>query len=374
MVTAKAKSKNTKPTARPKAGPAPFGISPKQLLTQIRENSFPAVLLIVGPDPIRINRLIAAVLSTAEKSIATGRPQTIRPKKFQGASLSERDVNEIHVQSATLSMFSKQQIFQIDGVDQIKAALNATLADLVETYVAPNLLILTASALPSNSVLRSRCAAKGALLGSIVDLSEFTPQELRAWTARELSNAAVVDPSNQIVEGVIVLADSKPDRIAAISSHLSLYCDGRPPTLRDLSTLFHSQSQVADFALLDAVQSGNRLRTTTTIHQLLGAGKSPFLLLAMLGRTFGQYLTISAARAQNLGATQIKSLVPMQPWLFDKYVAASSRYSLPRLRNANAAIVRADSLLKNRSLGADAILETLCCELTPDPRKHDSRN
>jgi DNA polymerase III delta subunit len=53
------------------------------------------------------------------------------------------------------------------------------------------------------------------------------------------------------------------------------------------------------------------------------------------------------------------------PWLIKKIAPLASRYTLPNLTIALGAIARADSLLKNRSLGHESVMSELLENLVP---------
>ena len=55
----------------------------------------------------------------------------------------------------------------------------------------------------------------------------------------------------------------------------------------------------------------------------------------------------------------------MTQWVFDKQLQGIRRYKTAHLARAIASLVRADAKLKNRSLGAEEVVSSVCQELRP---------
>ena len=101
------------------------------------------------------------------------------------------------------------------------------------------------------------------------------------------------------------------------------------------------------------------------ISQLLDQGVSPFPLLGLLHRNYASYHALNQLLKSGMSPEQCARAVDSPPWLVKKIAPLAQRYTLPNLKIAIAAIARADSLLKNRSLGPEGIMSELLESLTP---------
>ncbi|NDC39506.1 MAG: hypothetical protein EBZ48_15955 [Proteobacteria bacterium] len=90
----------------------------------------------------------------------------------------------------------------------------------------------------------------------------------------------------------------------------------------------------------------------------------------MISKIFGNYHAISSMLAQRLPPNTIREELKMTPWVFNKSLDAARRIRPQDIESQLEAILCADSKLKNKSLGAEAIFSELFDALRPVAKEH----
>jgi DNA polymerase III delta subunit len=101
------------------------------------------------------------------------------------------------------------------------------------------------------------------------------------------------------------------------------------------------------------------------ISGLLAAGKSPFMLMALLNRSFSSYLAIRSLMDEGQNPQDVRQTLGITPWVFNKQLPIARRYSSDDLSRAFKTLVSVDSKLKNRSLSPDVLMSDVIHQLRP---------
>jgi len=319
--------------------------------------------MILAPDEIRKRRIVEMILRAflTEKSASSvspsnvGRGANLALRYLDGASLKGEDIRSLGDEVSALSLFSPLRFFIVRHVEALPSESHKQLLTLCERLSRDSKLILTGSKLADNLLLKRYFVERRLL----IELAELKGEELSRWTAKELRRAGLSHVSQGAINALIEIGERLPDQISKLAEHLALYCDTDRAGEKDIMEVFHHRALQGDFAFLEVLNQGKIAQAESLLNELFASGKSPFMMLALLAKTFSSYLAIKALLAKNLPATKIRESLNITPWVFNKQLLAVKSYSLCRLKQSLEAILRADSKLKHRSLGAEAIFSEL---------------
>ena len=314
----------------------------------------PAVVLILVPDKVRRSRVVDAVLKPFVPEISNDYITTYSSQEVKLDTLSN-----IELEVNSPSLFTKSRFFHFKNIDEVKSDVSKSLLSLLDKDVGEVFFILSGKKLPARSVLKRKCQEAGKL----IELPELKGHELTRWAKKELVRVGIEECSSGVVETIVELAGQDPDEIARIAAHLAVYTDSNSLTKEEIFNVFIERPDPNEFELLDIITQGKSIKAELMLSDLLEAGKNPFLLLGLLNRSFTSYYQISQLIGQGMKPTQVRQHLGISPWVFNKHMVATKRYSTKELHNCIQAILYADSKLKNRSLGADLIFSELVSHL-----------
>jgi DNA polymerase III delta subunit len=318
----------------------------------------PFFILVTAPDLIRLRR----VEDRCKERLSTKGMQLIR---IRGDELTSDTITRLSDELATLSLFAGPKLYVLQYLDRAPAASIKLLAQLLSRSVPQTTVLALAAPLPASDPVAQVASEHG----TYIRFPELSGPELAKWTAREASQAGIADCPASVIERIIELGEGRPDAIAEITTHLALYLDGAPATPATLLELFPSVATAGEFELIDAIAAGSVARAELLFDTLLRSGKSPFMLLGMISKIFGNYHLIATMLERRIPPNAIREELKMAPWVFNKSIEAAKRIQPRQIQEQLDAIARADSKLKNKSLGAESIFSALFHVLCPRPRE-----
>ncbi len=322
------------------------GISPDILL---KADKLPPVVLIVGPDRIRRERALCAILSKHKLTVTS---------RIVGSKVP---VDELAARLNSPSLFEPKPVIVLAEVESLKGEFERNLAKVFEGGHPFGLLFGLATSLPATSPLRK--AAQ--VVGGYVELEQLSGAVLKRWVARELKNLGINTFSEQVVDHLVQAGAEQPDQISQCVEKLALYLnDNEEPTIEVMQYLFNTTSEAQEFALLSSLLNDPAGSREALISRLFAEGKNPFQLLALIARSYSQYLSVKSSLERGEMLADIRGKLGVTQWVFERQLEGAKRFSRARLRSAMNAVLKADSQLKNRSLGQEAIFSALGASLS----------
>ncbi len=329
--------------------------SPSDLLKAIiAKNSPPSLLLILAEDLVRKDRTLSLI---QDKFFA--RASNLAKKRWHGSSLSLKEIVKLQDEILSPSLFEPNRLILLEEIQDLKAEeTRALLEVLQEFHKAPSpgvSIFVRGTSLHSNSVLLKFFQK----INASIALEELKGPDLMKWAAKEFKHHGIHHASEEVVTHLSDIGEHDPDKIAALIEHLALYIEGDTATKEDLFAVFQEKLSMDEFALLDSITQGKKGEAEVLLGSLLRGGKNPFLLLSLLSRNFSTYLSIASLLSRGRQVQEIGQIMGVPPWLLKKHLAALRRYRVGTLKQALESILRADSKLKNRSAGPEAIFSEL---------------
>jgi len=315
----------------------------------------PKAILILGPDAIRRDRFAEVATAQIFKD-----PAALQTIQISGEDLVKSDLVKLRDELLSLSLFAPSRIFKIQDVQELNAALNKELLEVVDHSSEGSSIFLFATKLAANSVILKYFEK----LELVFELPELKGFDLKRWVGKELKTAGITQYAEACIDLLLRLGGDSPDAIAPLVQHLSLYLEDSTLSLSDIHNLFLERVEPSEFELIDALQAKNPARIELMLEQILASGKSPFMLLALIGRIFSNYLLIQVLLKRGRTPADIRQALDMPPWIFNKTITAAKHYSVERLKQIQELILASDSKLKNKSLGPDLVVSELLSRLS----------
>lgn len=340
----------------------------------------PTSLLIISPDTTRRTRAAEHLLQKQGVAVALSpKPVTqfgdrtkdtsgggqFEVRRLRGQDFGMAELKSLREQAGSLSLFSKRRFFLLDQAEALSADVQKEILLLADTFKSDTVLILLAATLLASSPLRKAYTQRE----RCIVFEELRGAALQQWIEKELKRAEFSSWPESLPSLLAVMEEESVDAVARDVELMRLYSGSPAITSEDVRKLFIQRGAVGEFEYLDALAQGKISQSETLLGELLAAGKNPFMLLALIARSFVNYTGVKALQVEGASVETMKDTLGLTPWVLNKHLSSAKRYSVRRLARALAAIVRADSKLKNRSLGAETIFGELGLQVSPKERE-----
>lgn len=308
--------------------------------------------LVLCPDIVRRSRVISRIRESLASSAEVVR--------LNGEELNEETLKKTFFALQNGSLFSSEKHLLIDNVDAMSAGLAKSFLGYLKC-VTDTVIIASAAKLATNLSLYKFFDDSE----MIFSLDELSGAELEKWIVRELRQAGIAQFPSATPTMIRHASGESPDRALEYIEKISLYLDGDTLSAEDLRALIPVEARVDEFDFIAKLASAPRARLEAMISMLLAQGVSPFPLLGLISRNYTSYHSLNYLMKSGMSPEQCARQIGSPPWLAAKIAPLAQKYSTARLRECFGAIARADSLLKNRSLGAECILSELLESVSP---------
>ncbi len=337
------------------------------------EPACPALLLIV-PDFVRRERAAKYVLehwlgpfspktssdeaSTPQISTENSFPTNASAHRYMGSTLNTSNVLALSDSASSLSLFTSKEVSYIRDVDHCLPAVATELARIVPRFGTSHRLLLTAGVMLTSNPLMQVLSEQNACI-RFEALKGF---ELHRWLEKELKRSGFKSWNESALTALLSASEESPDRLAAMTHQLSLFCEGETLSAPDVAALFVHQTTPGEFEFLDALIAGNVPKCEIMISEFFRSGKNQFMILALVARSFSNYLAVRTMLDEGIAPQAIREKLGLSQWVYNKAVNATRRFSADRLTSVMKTLVSIDSRLKNRSVGAEILMSELVRE------------
>lgn len=313
--------------------------------------------LITAADTIRRVRALAAVLGFKEDELNSRSSNELSASGLRWLSAEQFSTDLLLSIEATLrnrSIFSPQVTVVLEQVEKISGKFVDGVLRLVDLTSPEARLILIGANIEEKMPLVEAARKRDALLV----IPELEGTERFRWVGKELRSAGIRLPDNQeaverLILHLIEISEDSLDKVVAVISHLSLYLAEEPLTLQAIELLFPHRQTSKEYELVDDIAARKLGIALGRLQNILGDGVHPLILNSVFQRNFQQFLTLLE---EEIGGRYVKgvgisSATPQ--WLREKQLRLARRFSRRELLALQKKLLRLDSVLKNKSLGAE---------------------
>lgn len=326
----------------------------KQIITRLADHkATPHACLVICPDSVRKARVVQRITSALSPNAEV--------KRIDASSTTEDGFKKIFFSLQNSSLFTTESHLIINSIDSLSAAAAKPVLSLIKESSPSTVIIACANKLaPTLALYKFFDQNK-----MVFTLPELTGPELEKWITKELIQSGIKNFPPSSASIIRQASQESPDTAYDTIQKMALYLDGETLTLDDLKELVPVEARVDEFDFISRIATSPRARLELMMSQLLNQGVSPFPLLGLLHRNYATYHAMNQLLKGGMTPEQCARRLDSPPWLAKKIAPLAQRYSTPNLKIALGAIARADSLLKNRSLGPEGIMSELLESLVP---------
>ncbi len=218
------------------------------------------------------------------------------------------------------------------------------------------LVIIVAEDLPKTHPLLEVAGAE------VRPFASPTGAALERWIAgRAKVEQATITP--EAVRLLASLANGQPRLLANEVAKLATYV-GRGGTIDAavVELLVPDSREARVFDLTDALARGERGPALRLLHELLGDGQQPLMILAMIARQVRVLAQVKDLAARGARPPEIASKVGMPPFLVEKTLNQARHFTMPQIDAAQRACLDVDAALKRSRMAPDMALDLLLTE------------
>jgi DNA polymerase III subunit delta len=179
------------------------------------------------------------------------------------------------------------------------------------------------------------------------------PRQLAPWLRAEAQARNVVLDAKAVTRLLDTVGDDL-SRLALAVEQLGLYAGQRAVTSDDVDELISDTRERSVFELTDAIGSGSIPAALAAVSSLCDQRESAVGVVAMLARHIRQLSGVHQARAQGAAKSELPTRLGVPPFVVDKLLAQSRRYSADVLAHTTLILALAD-----RALKGDPTVDTL---------------
>jgi len=329
-----------------------FFITPRKL-----EDLAPLYVL-CGAEPLLMERALRAI-----RDIAV--PLSARAFNYDLIDGKGATAARIIAAAQTVPMMAARRMVFVREVSAMGAA---ELAKLVEVFAEPSpLTVLVMTTVKADKRLKFFSTANKAKY--LIDLKP--PRDLSRWVGEEVRALQVdMQPGAQTRLADVVGKDLA--RLSLAIEQLALYANGRSITSDDVDDLIANTRERTVFELTDAIGAGDGARAHVALAALFDQRQSAIGVVMMLARHLRQLAWCRIAINERTPKSEVGRVVGAPPFILDKLMGQSRRYTPSALSIATSRLAAADRGLKGQSpmmktigrqLGEQIIMARLVDEL-----------
>jgi DNA polymerase-3 subunit delta len=320
-------------------------------LADVKAGTLKPVYVLYGSEyaPMRaiVEALRAAVL---DESFAA-----FNHERFVGRDLE--GVGKVLEACAQVPVMAKARLVELDEPEAIGKGRGAPdpkkLDELVEYLTAPSpttILVITSAGIDA----RSRLVTAAKKTGVVEKFEGIKRSEDAAAFVHEHAAALGLAIDRDAVNALVERTGGSPSALSGALQQAALHAgQGARVTAKDVVAVVVDAREAVVFDLTDAVGLGRHEKALAVLHRMLAQGEPGMAeigpLIAMLAR---QLRLLMIAHGVGLRPSELEAAAGVPGFVARKLVDQARGFSLPRLRDAFAALVRLDGDIKGGSFVA----------------------
>lgn len=296
------------------------------------------------------------------------------PQGFNVVTLdaSTATLGDVHAALSATGFFARKRFVAIDNYTGQGEVVGAALTTALKSAAPPSsdLIVIVRDVLGGASTGAGRTTRKTGKgvkrLAAVVELPTAKREEFPAldaaaaatWVEKQIRhNGGQIERT--AVQRLVALTNGDSWRLAAEAEKLAMYAGGQTISVADVETMVSGEYRSDIFALTDALGQGQTARALSYLHRELGSGTNPFALIATLAGHVRNLWQVQRAQGRGLTPVAIASTFALHPFVVQKALSQTSRFSPGQLEQLHHRLVGIDHDLKSSPLDAETLLDLL---------------
>ena len=197
--------------------------------------------------------------------------------------------------------------------------------------------------------------------GTVVEFARQGQRELTDWVRRHFKALGKeIDP--RLCGELIFLCGDLMHNLQQEIGKIGAYAKGERITRADIEAVATPQLSAVVFRIADAIGEKDYDRAARVLGELYQMQKSPYEILAALGKQMRQLYSARLALDQKKNAAYVSKLWGMR-YPADRLMVSARRFSLPWCRRAVVRCAQTDLAMKSTGQDPKELLTTLLLEL-----------
>ncbi len=348
-------------------------MNPGQFLARIQKKSFPAAVLLLGPEAYERLRIKEALMAGfAEDAVARH-------------DLSEVEFAAVLDDARSLSLFAADRLIWVANAEAALPRGRAASAEdedgeggsgdatSLEAYMAdptPGVfLVFEASRFDfegDDKRKQDRVRKFYSTIPDVVELRKFSSQDARDEASALVRKAGFkIEPA--ALDMLVEALGADVARIAVEIEKIALFAKERPVTTEDIAALAPEARVSTIFALVNALGRKDRTRALEILDALTREGEYLPLALAFLSSQFRMALAVREAGLKSSGQVQShfsRLGIPMWGSRAEQVTQTAGKFGKAKLERALELISKADRGLRDARPDDRIVMEQFVLELT----------
>jgi len=325
--------------------------------TRASKGSLDPVYVLVGTEPLLIERVVDAVRKAVDSMGAPG----FNIEVFDGKGL---DAARVISAARTLPMMADMRLVLLRHVDAMTPTEQTNLSEYLDDPSDSTCFLLTATKLDGRAKLAKAAKKKGYLIDA---------KPLRGRELREFIGAEATAREHRIApQAIEALLDAVGDDLAAIDDameRLSLFVGAGQRIDADAVTTCVTRIRVESiWSLVDAIGLKDRRKGIAAAQSLLDDREPPLRLLAMVSRQLRIVARMREALSEGLRPQDAAKRAGAPPFKAGDLTESARRFTAESLGEAFTLIAETDRALKGSKRPPDVILQDAVLALCADHR------
>ena len=329
-------------------------MTPDKLILQISKGQIEPFYFLYGPEVFYQTEIIQTLL---KQSITDDN----RDFNLETFDAQESNVNHWLGSAKTLSFLGGIKLVIVrnlqDAIPQDKEA--QALIDYAENPIPEACLVVT-----SNKVDRKRKLFKMLTgLKTAIPCEAPKENELISWVRKraEESNYSL---SSNAARVLVNRVGARPGILAKELEKTLIYAGANKLiSEKDVAEVVGESKTENIFALTEALKTKNPETALRLLNNQINHGEEPIKILGTIAWQFRMIWEVKHYQKKNMPSGQIAKAMEANPYVVDKALQHSGRFSTQKLRSGYLELVKADRSLKSTSQDPLAVMQTLVLNL-----------
>lgn len=210
----------------------------------------------------------------------------------------------------------------------------------------------------------SKAAVRFGAIFNLVNFEKSTDTQLTGWLKRHFEKEGIKYEAD-VPSALIFRAGHSMQTLAQEVKKLSAYVKANRKavlTKDDVNTVASPTLECDAFALSGAITDKNREAAFLALEDLRGRRVDANAILAMLGRAFGELVTVSMLLDEGAGAKDIENILKWSAYKIKICIASAKRWGTEKLSLATARLRELDFKSKSGGIAGFAPIEIFISE------------
>lgn len=339
-------------------------MTPDNIILKISKGEIEPFYFLYGPEIFYQTEVIQAL----HQKLITDENRDFNLETFDAR---ESSVNHWLGSAKTLSFLGGTKLVVVrnlhEAIPKDQDAL--TLTDYAKAPISEVCMVITA-----DKVDRKRKLFK-ALTGLSTGIACEAPKEneLLNWLRNRAKDTGY-SLSSDAARFMLNRVGARPGILAKELEKTLLFAgENKSVSERDVAEVVGESKLENVFALTDALKTKNPEKALRLLNNQLDHGEEPIKILGTIAWQLRMIWEVKHYQQKNLPANQIAKTMGANPFVVEKALQHTRRFSTQQLRNGYLELIRTDRSLKSTSMDPVAVMHTLILNLCHQPSAENNK-